>query len=101
MNLLTAIEKFPTQESCIEHLERVPFGSDPFCPLCGAVGECARKKEGTLVGPRWNCHACKSSFNVLSGTMFQGTHLPLQKWFMAIALTVNAKKSLSSCQLAC
>ena len=31
---------------------------------------------------------------------FQGTHLPLQKWFMAIALIVNAKKSLSSCQLA-
>ena len=33
-------------------------------------------------------------------TMFQGTHLPLQKWFCAIALIVNAKKSLSSCQLA-
>jgi hypothetical protein len=31
--------------------------------------------------------------------MFQGTHLPLQKWFCAIALIVNAKKSLSSCQL--
>ena len=52
MNLLTAIEKFPTQESCIEHLERVRFGSDPFCPLCGAVGECAQKKEGNRVG-RW------------------------------------------------
>ena len=99
MNLLTAIEKFPTQESCIDHLERVRFRDDPFCPLCGAVGECARKKEGNIIG-RWNCHACKSSFNVLSGTMFQGTHLPLQKWFMAIALIVNAKKSLSSCQLA-
>ena len=27
MNLLTAIEKFPTQESCIEHLER-GYGSE-------------------------------------------------------------------------
>ena len=99
MNLLTAIEKFPTQESCIEHLERVRFGDDPFCPLCGSVGECARKVDSNRVG-RWNCHACKSSFNVLSGTVFQGTRLPLQKWFMAIALIVNAKKSLSSYQLA-
>ena len=99
MNLITVTERFPTQESCIAHLEQIRFGDEPFCPLCGAVGEGARKKEGLKVG-RWNCHACKASFNVLSGTMFQGTHLPLQKWFCAIALIVNAKKSLSSCQLA-
>ena len=99
MNLLTVIERFPTQESCIEHLEKIRFVDDPFCPKCGTVGECARKHEGSRIG-RWNCHACKCSFNVLSGTLFQGTHLPLQKWFAAIALVVNAKKSLSSCQLA-
>ena len=99
MNLITVTERFPTQESCIAHLERIRFGDEPFCPLCGTVGECARKKQGNRIG-RWNCHACKTSFNVLSKTMFQGTHLPLQKWFCAIALIVNAKKSLSSCQLA-
>ena len=99
MNLITVAERFPTQESCIAHLEQIRFGDKPFCPLCGTVGECARKKQGNVIG-RWNCHACKSSFNVLSKTMFQGTHLPLQKWFCAIALIVNAKKSLSSCQLA-
>ena len=37
---------------------------------------------------------------VLSGTIFEKTRLPLQKWFLAIGLIVNAKKSLSSCQLA-
>ena len=98
MNLLTVTQRFPTQESCIAHLERVRFGDEPFCPLCGTVGECARKREGLKIG-RWNCHACKSSFNILSKTMFQGTHLPLQQWFCAIALIVNAKKSLSSYQL--
>ena len=29
----------------------------------------------------------------------QGTHIPLQKWFVAISLVVNAKKGLSSYQL--
>ena len=43
---------------------------------------------------------CKSSFNVLSGTVFERTMVPLPKWFLAIGLMVNAKKSLSSCQLA-
>ena len=40
------------------------------------------------------------SFNILSGTVMQGIHVPLQKWFLAIALVVNAKKSLSNNQLA-
>ena len=32
--------------------------------------------------------------------MSHGTKIPLQKWFLAISLILNAKKSLSSCQLA-
>ena len=32
--------------------------------------------------------------------MFQGTKVELQKWFLAISLIANAKKSLSSYQLA-
>ncbi len=98
MNLFDILNRFPDQQSCIDHLERIRFGNEPFCPLCGVV-DVARKKERDLIG-RWNCHACKASFNVLSKTIFQGTHMPLQKWFMAIALILNAKKSLSSCQLA-
>jgi hypothetical protein len=31
--------------------------------------------------------------------MFQKTKIPLQKWFLGITLVMNAKKSLSSCQL--
>ncbi|RKU30262.1 hypothetical protein C6497_04685 [Candidatus Poribacteria bacterium] len=31
--------------------------------------------------------------------MFTGTKIALRKWFLAIALMANAKKSLSSCQL--
>ena len=99
MNLMTVMREFPDQESCINHLEEIRFGDEPFCPRCGVVGECARKVERNYRG-RWNCHSCLSTFNVLTGTIFQGTHVPLQKWFLAIALMMNAKKSLSSCQLA-
>ena len=37
---------------------------------------------------------------MLAGTIFSGTQIPLQKWFLAISLMANAKKSLSSYQLA-
>ena len=98
MNILNIIAHYPNQQACIEHLENIRFGDKPFCPLCGGIGV-ARKADAGRIG-RWNCHDCKSSFNALSGTIFQGTQIPLQKWFMAIGLIVNAKKSLSSCQLA-
>jgi len=98
MNLLTIFSKFPDQEACIEYLERVRWAGEAFCPLCGSA-KVARKADSERVG-RWNCHGCNSSFNVLSGTIFEKTRLPLQKWFLAIGVLVNAKKSVSSCQLA-
>ena len=98
MNLIAIFSRYPDQESCIEHLEKIRWDDDPACPFCGCVNV-ARKADGDRVG-RWNCHACHSSFNVLSGTIFEKTRVPLQKWFLAIGLMANAKKSLSSCQLA-
>ena len=98
MHLMTIFQRFPDQEACIQHLERVRWGDDPHCPKCGAE-TVACKADGERVG-RWNCHACHASFNVLSGTIFEKTKVPLQKWFMAIGLMVNARKSVSSHQMA-
>ena len=98
MNLITIFRRFPDQQSCIEHLEAARWGDDPHCPKCGSV-KVARKCDGDRVG-RWNCHECHASYNVLSGTIFEKTRIPLQKWFLGIGLMVNAKKSLSSYQLA-
>lgn len=49
---------------------------------------------------RWNCHDCHATFKVTCKTVFHGTKIPLQKWFLAITLITNAKKNLSSHQLA-
>ena len=98
MNILSIAQRFPTQESCIEHLERIKWNGKPQCPYCNSE-KVARKTEALHVG-RWNCHNCLSTFKVLSGTIFQGTKIPLQKWFAAIAILLNAKKSVSSYQLA-
>ena len=99
MNLIEVMERYPDQESCIDHLERIRWRGKPVCPHCGCV-EVVRKKEGGIgrVG-RFHCSACKASFKVTCGTVFHGTKIPLQKWFMAIALILNAKKGLSSYQL--
>ncbi len=98
MDLIKVFQRFPDHESCIEHLERVRWHDTPACPYCGRVSV-ARKADGHREG-RWNCHDCKSSFNVLAHTIFQKTHIELQKWFLAVSILLNAKKSVSSHQLA-
>jgi len=98
MNLFRISTLFPDHEACIEHLEEIRFRDGDYCPHCKSANV-ARKADGHRIG-RWNCHDCKSSFNVLSGTIFEKTRVPLRKWFAAIGLMVNAKQSLSSCQLA-
>jgi len=98
MDLIEVFQKFPTQETCLAHLENIRWPETPTCPHCNS-SHVARKAEKGRVG-RWNCHACHNSYNVLSGTIFEKTRVDLQKWFLAIALTINAKKSLSSYQLA-
>lgn len=99
MNVFEFMNKFDTQEKCLEHLETTRWGESGICcPHCASI-KVKRKSEGTR-SHRFNCLDCHSSFSVLSGTMFQGTKIPLPKWFLAISMIANAKKSISSCQLA-
>jgi len=85
------------------------------CPVCGCdriskitrkagtvtrgktEGE-ARKNRRTRI---YQCleETCKQQFSATAGTIFNDSHLPLTKWFMALALIVDAKKSISANQL--
>jgi transposase-like protein len=95
MNLVEIFEKFPTEKKCIDHLEKIKWPIKPICPYCGnSQSSCAKEEL------RHHCNKCNTSFSVTVGTIFHQTHLPLQKWFLAIALILNAKKGISSRQLA-
>jgi len=105
VNILEIMQKFPDQDACIEHLEKIRWGDgNAICPHCESteVGRKNESQDDDKVGRtgRWNCYACKASFKVTCGTVFHGTKVVLQKWFLAIVLIMNAKKSLSSHQLA-
>ena len=95
MNIIQIYEQFPTEQDCITHLESVRWPDGPFCPYCGSINSTPRPKEH-----RHHCNGCNTTFSVTIRTIFHHTHLPLQKWFLAVALTLNAKKGLSGRQLA-
>lgn len=94
MNIIHIFQEFQDEESCIRHLENVRWPNGPVCPYCQSQNNHLISKES-----RHFCYNCKTSFSVTVGTIFHHTHLPLQKWFLAIALILNAKKGISALQL--
>lgn len=97
MNIVSIYKKFPTEIDCIKHLENIRWGNKVICPYCNSDKTCKHTKQGRQNQQCWNC---KKSFSVTVGTIFHHTHLELQKWFLAIALILNAKKGISTRQLA-
>jgi transposase-like protein len=87
--------RYPTKADCITQLEKVRWNGTPQCPYCRG------RKSTTLPAEyRHHCNRCNVAFSVTAQTVFHHTHLPLQKWFLAIALTLNARKSITTLQLA-
>lgn len=97
MNIINIFKQFPDQESCIKYLEQKRWNNKPVCPYCQSKNTNPLKSENRF---RHHCNGCRKSFSVTIGTIFEDSRLPLQKWFLAISLILNAKKGISSRQLA-
>ena len=94
MNIIQVYKRFPSQKSCIAHLEKVRWEGKPKCPYCKSTNSTPMPKQR-----RHHCNACNTSYSVTVGTIFHKTKIDLQKWFLAIALILNAKKGVSARQL--
>jgi transposase-like protein len=94
MNLVDVNTMFPTDEKCRELLVRLRWPEGVQCPRCKmAVVELETEK--TL----YYCKDCDYQFTVTAGTIFNDSHLPLNKWFIATLLLCEAKKGMSACQM--
>ena len=94
MTLIDVINLFDTDEKCREMLVRLRWPSGPECPRCKMpVVELATEKQ------LFYCKGCDYQFTVTAGTIFNDSHLPLQKWFLAVLLLCEAKKGMSAHQL--
>jgi len=90
------LENFPTEKSCIEHLEKMRWPKGIVCPCCGSC----RKVYHVSRGEGYKCADCRKMFSVRKGTIFEESRLPLRQWFAAAFLLTSNRKGISSCQLA-
>ena len=94
MNLIELMEQFGDEEKCRLYLEHLRWPNGMACPRCGSV-----KCYYTSTRKTWECDSCGYHYSVTSGTMLHDTHLPLQKWIVAVYLMVESRKGISALQL--
>src|SRR6266705_1591566 len=104
MKLIDVHKQFQTEDQCLDYLEKTRWPNGEIgCVHCGEIGRISkitRDKKGKNRRERiYQCLACGKQFSATSGTIFNDSHLPLTKWFLAIAMICEAKKGMSACQL--
>jgi transposase-like protein len=98
LNLVQITERFPDAESAAEYLEAIRWPAGPVCPHCGSdrVGRINVARDRRRV---WKCYGCRKPFSVTVGTIFEASHIPLNKWLIAFHLLCASKKGMSALQL--
>ncbi|MGO9086505.1 MAG: IS1595 family transposase [Candidatus Sulfotelmatobacter sp.] len=113
MNLLDVTKKLQTEDQCLDFIERVRWPDGKIrCVECGndkvsritRTVDPSKSRQEKKQNKRTRLYACleptcKHRFTPTVGTLFHDSHLPLTKWFMAVALIVHAKKGMSAKQV--
>ncbi len=119
-SLIEITKGFGTDEQCQAYLESARWPEGVRCLKCDGdkvvkftTEESKRKKKyvSKVTGKEtdykiparalYRCldAECGHKFTVSTGTLFNDSHLPLSKWFLAIGIMCNAKKSVSAKQM--
>lgn len=94
-SLFYLLQAFPTEKSCIKYLELQRWENDtPISPY-DSTSKIYNRGDGM-----YRCKNTGKNFNLRIGAMFEGSKVPLRKWFESIYLIVSNKKGISSIQLA-
>lgn len=89
---------FQNSEAARDYLEGIRWPDGPVCPHCGCLGTATKLNAKRRAG-LYKCNACRKQFTVTVGTVFERSHIPLDRWLQAVYLLCSSKKGMSSHQL--
>ncbi len=93
-------ERFTDPQAAAEYLESIRWPDGPVCPHCGESERKAYRLNVKGTKRRlWKCAECRKQFTVMVGTIFEDSHIPLNKWLLAFYLLCSSKKGMSAHQL--
>lgn len=86
------------EQAAYEHLSKIRWPEGPVCVHCKSKKVYTLKVAGTK-RVVLKCATCRKQFSATVGTIFERSHIPLSKWFMAFQLMASSKKGMSAHQL--
>lgn len=94
MNMVKLMDLYDEEHECRAALEELRWPNGVRCLRCNS-------DKISRIYKRWqyDCDSCHYQFSAITGTIFQDTHLPLPKWFLAIYCMVESKKGISANQM--
>ena len=90
------LKGYGTETQCEQALEAVRWPNGFRCPRCAHASHYVVRDGARKV---FQCISCRHQASLITGTVFQGTKLPLTIWFLAIYLISQAKTGLSTLAL--
>lgn len=95
-SLLHAARYFADIDVCVDFVASMRWPNGVTCPHCDG------KRVSYLSSRRiWKCMAkdCHKQFSVKTGSVFEDSPIPLDKWLTAVWLVVNCKNGISSYEI--
>lgn len=85
-------------------LESVRWPEGPICPHCGELNNATKLKpraesKKPVRNGVWKCNGCREQFSVTVGTVFEDSHIPLNRWLLVAYLMCASKKGMSAHQI--
>jgi transposase-like protein len=91
-----------TDRQCRAYLEQIRWPEGPVCPWCGGAEPyriVRRSRTKNRVASLYKCRVCRRQFSVTVGTIFEGSKIPLRKWFAAIYPMCAFKRGIGAQQI--
>lgn len=85
-------DRFPTEDSCLDHLFQVRYGTDFDCPKCDRPAKYSRVK-----GRRsYQCNWCAHNLYPTAGTPFDRTRTSLRDWFYVMFQFCSSRNGVAA-----
>ena len=94
MNLTDFYKTYPNEESCERAFKEYRERKTLFCSKCGGLHLSWNPSHKS-----WTCMDCGHETTLRSGTVMQGSKLPIFDWFVAMFLITSTKRAISALEV--
>jgi len=94
MTILEFMNEFPDEQSCRQDFKMKREKEGIYCKKCSCSKQYWLQNKW-----QWQCSSCKFRTTLRSGTIMEGSNLPVRKWYLAMIFMTFSKKGISAKEL--